>query len=78
VFRIYKDVRFSQDKTLYKTNMGAYIAKEERKSKYAGYYIHLRPEVSFAGNGIYCPKKELLAALRQSIADDAYDFKPVI
>src|SRR6478735_2156532 len=40
-FRIYKDVRFSKDKTPYKTHFGAYIAKGGRKSPLAGYYIHI-------------------------------------
>jgi uncharacterized protein (TIGR02453 family) len=47
VFRIYKDVRFSKDKTPYKINFGAYISKGGKKSPFAGYYMHLEPDASF-------------------------------
>ena len=40
VFRIYKDIRFSKDKTPYKTQMGAYMIGGGRKSKLPGYYLH--------------------------------------
>ena len=44
IFRIYRDIRFSPDKTPYKTHFGAYIAAYGgRKSEYAGYYLHLEP-----------------------------------
>src|SRR5436190_15893938 len=43
IFRIYKDVRFSKDKTPYKTHIGAYIAPGGRKSLFGGYYIHIEP-----------------------------------
>lgn len=78
IFRIYKDIRFSKDKTPYKTNMGAYISKGGRKSKYAGYYIHIEPNASFAGGGLYCPQKDILTAVRQTLADDASVIKSII
>ena len=43
IFRIFRDVRFSNDKRPYKANYGSYIAKGGRKSGYAGYYIHVQP-----------------------------------
>ncbi len=67
-FRINRDIRFSKDKTLYKTNMGAALQKEGKKSKYATYYLHLQPHhESFLGGGIYKPPNELLAKVRQEI-----------
>lgn len=43
VFRIYRDVRFSADKSPYKPNMGAYIARGGKSSQMAGYYVHFEP-----------------------------------
>src|SRR5437763_16933693 len=56
VFRINRDIRFSNDKTPYKTNMGASLDKGGKKSIYAGYYFHLQPGKSFAGGGIWMPQ----------------------
>jgi uncharacterized protein (TIGR02453 family) len=67
IFRIYRDVRFSHNKLPYKTNMGAYIAAGGRKTEKAGYYIHLDPEGSFLGAGIYSPEAKTLQAIRQEI-----------
>ena len=77
-FRIYKDVRFSKDKTPYKTNMGAYIAKGGRKSKYAGYYFHIEPGASFAGGGIYCPQPNILKSVRNTISGNSTPLKAII
>src|ERR1035437_9644759 len=60
VFRIYKDIRFSHDKTPYKTNMGAYIARGGRKSIYGGYYLHFEPGASIIAGGIYMPEPDTL------------------
>jgi len=77
-FRIYRDVRFSKNKEPYKPNMGAYIAKGGKKSKYAGYYIHIEPEASFAGGGIYCPQPKELKAVRSDIFDDSNKIKSIL
>ena len=66
-FRIYKDVRFSKDKTPYKNNMGASINPGGKKSLVAGYYFHLQPEGSFLAGGVYMPEPEMLNAIRQEI-----------
>lgn len=66
-FRIYKDVRFSKDKSPYKTNMGASINPGGRKSLVAGYYLHTEPGQSFLAGGVYMPEPELLNAIRQEI-----------
>lgn len=67
IFRIYKDVRFSKDKTPYKTHFGAWMCKGGRKSRDAGYYFHLEPDNTFMAAGVYMPPKEMLDLIRQEI-----------
>ena len=78
LFRIFRDVRFSNDKSPYKTNMGSYIAKGGRKSIYAGYYFHIEPGMSFVGGGVYMPQPEPLKAIRAAIYDNPEDFIEII
>lgn len=79
MFRIYRDMRFSYDKTPYKTHFGAYMAfPGGRKSERSGYYIHLDPvDGCFFGAGIWCPEANLLKALRQSICDNYEEFNEI-
>lgn len=67
MFRINRDVRFSKDKSPYKTNMGASINAGGKKSMKAGYYLHLEPGNSFAGGGLYMAMPEDLKKVRQEI-----------
>ena len=68
IFRIYRDVRFSKDKSPYKTNFGAHlVATHERPHDRAGYYIHLEPGASFLAGGAYLPPGPWLNAIRASI-----------
>ncbi|MFB2119035.1 DUF2461 domain-containing protein [Parapedobacter sp. 2B3] len=67
VFRIYRDTRFSKDKTPYKTWLGAGISTAGRKLNGPEYYIHIQPGNSFAAAGYWRPEKEHLAAIRQEI-----------
>jgi uncharacterized protein (TIGR02453 family) len=78
VFRIFRDVRFSTDKTPYKVNMGSFIARGGRKSVGAGYYLHIEPGGSFVGGGAYCPPADSLKALRTEIFDHPEEFKHLI
>jgi len=78
VFRIFRDVRFSNDKTPYKTNMGSFIVKGGRKSCCAGYYLHIEPGASFVGGGSYCPPANFLKAYRTEIFDNPEEFKKLI
>ena len=66
-FRIYKDVRFSKDKTPYKNNMGATINPGGKKSLTAGYYFHVQPDSNFIAGGVWMPEPEMLNAIRQEI-----------
>lgn len=77
IFRIYRDVRFSHDKSPYKTNMGAAMRKGGRKSPYATYYLHLEPGISFAGGGIWMPEGHILKAMRQEIYYNAGEFQEI-
>ena len=78
IFRIYRDTRFSHDKTPYKTHFGVFIATAGgRKSQRAGYYIHLDPVGSFVASGVWCPDTILLKALRQSVYDNIEEFNSI-
>lgn len=78
VFRIYKDVRFSKDKTPYKTNFGAFFVSGGRKSGMAGYYIHIEPGECFIGGGIYMPPPPILKKLREEINCNFEEFEKII
>lgn len=67
IMRINRDVRFSKDKTPYKTNFFAFINKGGRKSPCGGYYLHIEPGASFIGGGIYMPENAVLDRIRQEI-----------
>ncbi len=67
MFRINRDIRFSKDKSPYKTNFGASINKGGRKSILAGYYFHCEPSESFVGGGLWMPMPEELKKVRQEI-----------
>ena len=78
MFRIFRDVRFSNDKSPYKTNFGSFIAKGGRKSLQAGYYFHIEPGGCFAGGGLYMPLPEQLKAVRLHIAAYGQEFLDII
>lgn len=79
LFRINRDIRFSKDKTPYKTNFGASINKGGKKAfSTAGYYFHLEPGEAFVGGGIYQPMPEELKKVRQEIDYNFKEFKNII
>lgn len=68
IMRICRDVRFSKDKSPYKTNFFVFINPEGRKSPFGGYYLHIGQEgTSFAGGGVYMPESAVLERLREGI-----------
>lgn len=68
MFRIYRDTRFSKDKTPYKTNAGLHFRHNLAKSNYApGFYLHLAPNEVFMGAGIWGPDGATLAKIRAHI-----------
>lgn len=82
VFRIYRDVRFSKDKSPYKTNFGAHITEAKKKSDIhhkSGYYFHLEPggNTMLAG-GAYMPTGDWLKNIRQEIDYNAPKFLEVV
>jgi len=78
VFRINRDVRFSNDKSPYKTNMGANMSPGGKKSPAAGYYFHIEPGESFLAGGMFMPEPEKLKAVREDIIYDPNTFKKII
>lgn len=78
LFRINRDVRFSKDKSPYKTNFGASINAAGKKSSRAGYYIHIEPGNIFVGGGLYQPLPEELGKVRQEIDYNYPAFKKIL
>jgi uncharacterized protein (TIGR02453 family) len=71
LFRIYRDTRFSKDKSPYKTNVGLHFRHEEAKDRYApSYYLHIGPGEVFAGGGIWHPGTEGATLIREAIVAD--------
>ena len=78
-YRIYRDTRFSPDKTPYKVHMGAYINRQGKKSPFAGYYVHISPvEGSLWGGGLYCPDPRILKAVREDIYENIDEFLAIL
>lgn len=70
-YRIYRDTRFSSDKSPYKTYMGVYVAPHGKKAGYAGYYFHIEPDVeSFLYAGLHMPSPTVLRSVREEIIDN--------
>lgn len=78
MFRINRDVRFSKDKSPYKTNMGAFLCSGGKKSPLAGYYFHLEPGGGFVGGGLYMPQPDMLARVRQEIDYNLPEFRKIV
>ena len=79
IFRIFRDVRFSKDKTPYKGHFGVYLSKGGRKYSGAGYYLHIEPGgKSFIGGGLWMPEPSLLKAVRQEIDYNFEEFENII
>ncbi len=77
-FRIYRDIRFSKEKTPFKTNFGAYISKGGKNSEFAGYYFHLEPSESFVAGGKYMPQGPILKAIREAIFYEPENFRAIL
>lgn len=78
IFRINRDVRFSKNKSPYKTNIGAYFSPGGKKSGLAGYYLHLEPGNVFLAGGNWQPEAPKLAAIRQEIDYNFDEFKKIV
>lgn len=86
IFRIYRDVRFSRDKSPYKTNMGCWFTHgraghgtgSETHGAGAGFYFHLEPGGAFAGAGIWMPPRPALNRIRSAIAEAPGDLEALL
>lgn len=78
IFRIYRDLRFSPDKTPYKTHFGIYIAPGGKSSVNAGYYIHLQNNASELACGLWCPESTLLKKIREEIYYEPEAFEALL
>jgi len=78
LFRINRDIRFSKDKTPYKSNFGASIKRGGRKSLFAGYYFHCEPGASFIGGGLWMPEAPVLKNMRQEIDYNWEEFQSIL
>lgn len=74
IFRIYRDVRFSTNKQLYKTHQGAVLTRSGGKGDPGLLYIHVEPGASMIGAGFWHPAPELLTRLRRAVVDDPNGF----
>ncbi len=83
-YRINRDIRFSADKSPYKTHFGVFISPGGKKSGHAGYYFHLSvggtgyPDESMVAIGHYCYDKKVVEIVREDLQDDGKRFDKYI
>ncbi|WP_442787606.1 DUF2461 domain-containing protein [Flavobacterium suncheonense] len=77
MFRIYRDVRFSKDKSPYKTNFGVALGRTKPMLR-GGYYLHIEPDGSFVGGGFWEPNAEDLNRIRKEFEMDDSEIRAII
>jgi len=77
LFRIYRDVRFSKDKSPYKPHFSGHIKRANRQRR-GGYYFHIEPGASMIGGGFWAPEREDLLRIRQELAADAAPLRKLV
>ena len=77
LYRIYKDTRFSKDKTPYKTHWGGYFKRATNDLR-GGYYFHIEPGNCFIGGGFWNPNPEDLKRIRVELAADGSELRKII
>ena len=77
-FRINRDIRFSKDKTPYKSHLGIWLSSGAKGLNRSGYYIHLEKGASFIAGGLYCPESEDLKKMRKEIAFFYEDLEAIL
>ncbi|TVQ92419.1 MAG: DUF2461 domain-containing protein [Bacteroidetes bacterium] len=78
-FRINRDIRFSKNKTPYKTHLSIIMSPYGKRMEYAAYYVHLDEQAgSFAGGGIYMPGSEALKKIRAEISGFYEDLEDIL
>jgi uncharacterized protein (TIGR02453 family) len=78
LMRIYRDIRFSKDKTPYKNNFGIGKMLAKSKTDGIGYYIHIQPGECFAGGGYWMPEASHLKTIRQEVDYNAAELKAIV
>ncbi|MDD4761257.1 MAG: DUF2461 domain-containing protein [Bacteroidaceae bacterium] len=78
IYRIYRDVRFSQDKSPYKRHFGCFINSRGKNSLHGGYYFHLQPNESMLGGGCWWLPTKILNVVRQTIVDQEQTFTQIV
>ncbi|MBD5222389.1 MAG: DUF2461 domain-containing protein [Bacteroidales bacterium] len=78
-YRIYRDVRFSSDKSPYKTHIGIFINPPYgKKGMTAGYYFHIEPGNCFIAAGAACLPSKVVTAIRRSIYDEIDEYRAIV
>ena len=77
-FRINRDIRFSKDKSPYKTNMGIWMSAGNKNTNLAGYYVHIEPGASFIAGGVHWPDAADLKKIRREIDGFYEDLESII
>ena len=77
LYRIYRDTRFSKNKTPYKTHWGGFLARATNQLR-GGYYFHIEPGNSFVGGGFWKPNPEDLKRIREDIAIDDSELRSIL
>lgn len=77
-FRINRDIRFSKDKTPYKTHIGVWLSSGSKGQNRAGYYVHIEKGSSFIAGGFYAPESEDLKKVRKEIAFFYEDLEEIL
>lgn len=79
LMRVYRDTRFSKDKTPYKTNIGIQFRHERARDVHSpGYYVHVAPDQAFIGVGMWRPDSDSLRRIRERIATRPAEWKRVL
>lgn len=78
VMRIYRDIRFSKDKTPYKENFAIAISAHGKNFDGPGYYLHIHPAESFVAGGCWMPQPDELKAIRQEIDYNGADLNDIL
>ncbi len=78
VYRIYRDVRFSHDKSPYKNYFSAVLGRGGRKTVMSSYYVHFQPGHTMIGGGIWWPQKPILDQLRSLIDAEADEWVKIV
>ncbi len=77
-FRINRDIRFSKDKSPYKTNMGVWLTQNKFRKNSPGYYIHFEKGNSFIAGGVWCPEADELKKIRKEIVFFYEDLEAIV